>query len=132
MAHCMKCGNVWEATKASPKRCPDCKSSSWMYPPGVGIQKGRISDGANDGAGAGRSASVEGKRTGNDASVSVVRKAKGSKERLHPVQPVRKKLAGRGGLEPRPETQSDAHAGHRLGDSGRFCITCGVPIGKVN
>jgi len=39
--NCLKCGHQWEAKVDQPRRCPNCKSTAYMYPPGVGLAAGR-------------------------------------------------------------------------------------------
>ena len=36
MLRCLKCSHEWEPRKPHPKRCPQCKSTAWMLPPGKG------------------------------------------------------------------------------------------------
>jgi hypothetical protein len=38
MLVCLKCGNEWEPKKENPKRCPQCKTTAWMTPPGIGYR----------------------------------------------------------------------------------------------
>ena len=67
--------------------------------------------------------------SGNPPTVPAVRNAKSPKKRLHPVQPMRSELAGRGELGRQPEggaVPEDAgnHEGHRIANQGRYCLTC--------
>jgi len=66
---------------------------------------------------------TKGERAGNDVSMSVLPKAKGRAKRLHPVQPLRGELAGRGGRDEEPDHR--AHEGCRVIREGsrRFCVT---------
>jgi hypothetical protein len=38
---CIKCGHEWVPRVEVPARCPACKSSTYMFPPGVGVSTGR-------------------------------------------------------------------------------------------
>jgi hypothetical protein len=82
------------------------------------------------GAGGGEAGEAGG--SGDGAAVSVLPKAEGTAERLHAMQSVRGKLAGRRGPVEGPAERAKAgdasHDGHRVNPSGdkRWCVTCGV------
>lgn len=67
-------------------------------------------------------------RSGNGTRLPVVRKTKSKAQRLHPVQPMRDKLAG--GREHHGESQggtlAEVHAGHQTYKAGeqQYCSTC--------
>ena len=75
------------------------------------------------------------KRGRDGTAVPIVRKAKGSEKRLHPVQPVRGELAEGGGSRERPETTESVKvvggvcpngASHRIYPNGDdwWCSDC--------
>jgi hypothetical protein len=74
-------------------------------------------------------------RAGDHAAVPVLPKAKGAAKRLRAVQPVRDKLAGRGGPEPQPEGRAvgevfgkcPVNPKHRFLPNGKhyWCADCG-------
>ena len=39
---CLKCGHEWTPKVEHPARCPSCKTSTYMYPPGVGFATGGV------------------------------------------------------------------------------------------
>src|SRR5689334_51928 len=91
--------------------------------------------GGNDGTGRPFEADPTGKtsRSGKPSKLPSVRNAKGSKKRLHPVQPVRPELARRGELGRESKggaVSEDAgnHEGHRIANQGRYCLTCKCQI----
>lgn len=76
---------------------------------------------------------AENQRAGDDASVPVLRVPKSSKKRLRAVQPLRNKLAGRGGLDEESEDREirqdgSEHEGHRVLPNGtqKWCADCRV------
>jgi hypothetical protein len=84
--------------------------------------------------------------SGDNATMPVLRPKKGAAKRLHPVQPVRGELAGRGEHRQEPDHRAEAEVhgvdlaqcraqGHRILNFGGElkCVTCpvkGVPDGK--
>lgn len=42
MIRCQKCGHQWKPKVDQPRRCPNCKTSAYMYPPGVGFAFGKV------------------------------------------------------------------------------------------
>lgn len=47
MMKCLKCGHEWEPKVEQPARCPNCKTATYMFPPGVGFGRAvpRVSEG---------------------------------------------------------------------------------------
>jgi hypothetical protein len=35
---CLKCGHEWEPKVDQPRRCPNCKTAAYQYPPGIGVR----------------------------------------------------------------------------------------------
>jgi hypothetical protein len=38
---CLKCNHNWTPKVDAPRRCPNCKSTAYMFPPGVGLAGGQ-------------------------------------------------------------------------------------------
>ena len=105
-----KCGAEWTPRVANPIQCPRCKR---VLPQG-GLN-GNSKD-ADTGR-AGSDAAVSDERTGNGAAMPVLRKGKGSKERLYLLPAVRDKLVvggdGPAGLpESRPSRSASEKCPH--------------------
>jgi predicted transcriptional regulator len=91
----------------------------------------RMLDGATDRRAEGRTEAAEVGRAGERAAVPVMRESASTTERLHPVQSVRNKLAGRRGPGQGPAPGQGAvseHEGHIVLPNGekRWCTTCKV------
>ena len=98
-----RCGWLWMYTPdRTPLRCPSCGSRRWNS----GAREVDVHD---------QRGALE--RTGNDAAVSVLPKAKSAAKRPRKVQPVRDKLAGRGGSDER--STQPANEGLDQGTGGR-------------
>jgi Zn finger protein HypA/HybF involved in hydrogenase expression len=48
---CLKCDHQWKPEVEVPVRCPRCKTSSYMYPPGVGLSRGKEFGNGGEGLG---------------------------------------------------------------------------------
>jgi len=90
----------------------------------------QLEAGNADNRGSGTEPARSFERSGNHASVPVVRSAKGSKKRLHPMQPVREELASGGNgpaqlSEPQPGSGKIGSCPHDAKRTEAFCRLIG-------
>ena len=115
MLNCQKCGHHWEPVVSNPLKCPACNQPKYWNKKVRNVDGDGGVDGNDSVAAAGR----EGKR----ASVPVLRKSKGGKVNVHPVQPLRDELVvGSGHLQP---PSHEGHSVYRAG-SRHYCSDCKV------
>ena len=130
---CLRCEKEWVLPPGVGRalRCGVCGSPYWDQERKKGVSNGNASVVQHESGGAGI-------RGGDADAVSVLQKAAGAKKRVRAVQPMRDKLAGRGGSvegsENRPvpgSGEAGAHQGHRVSPHGerQWCITCCCFIG---
>jgi hypothetical protein len=109
-----------------------------------GEQNGTVQNDDGGRSGSGSEGKIGG--SGDNASLPVLRPKKSAAKRLHPVQPMRGELAGRGEHRQEPDHRAEAEVhgvdlaqcraqGHRILNFGGElkCVTCpvkGVPDGK--